>query len=202
MKQLMIIGGGGHGRVVRDIAEKNGYQQVSFLDDADLCSVPTAGKTADFKVFLATHDFFVAIGNNRVRERLLVELKKNDASIATLIHPNAVIDPSVKIGAGTVVMAGVVINADAVIGDGVILNTCSSVDHDCVVQDYCHVAVGAHLCGTVTLGQRTFVGAGATVINNISVCEDCIVGAGAAVVSDLVQPETYLGVPAKATLKR
>lgn len=197
MKQLMIIGAGGHGRVVRDIAEKNGYQQISFLDDADSCSVPTAGKTADFKGFLATHDFFVAIGNNRVRERLLEELKQNGASIATLIHPNAVIDPSVKIGTGTVVMAGVVINADAVIGDGAILNTCSSVDHDCVVQDYCHVAVGAHLCGTVTLGQRTLVGAGATVINNVSVCQDCLVGAGAVIVSNIVVPDVYLGLPGK-----
>lgn len=202
MKHLMIIGAGGHGRVVRDIAVKVGYSQVDFLDDADVSSVPTAGKVADFKRFLDTCDFFVAIGNNKVRERLTDELRQSGASIATLVHPSAVVDSSAKIGVGTVVMAGVVINADAAIGNGVILNTCSSVDHDCVVQAYCHVAVGAHLCGTVTLGQRTFVGAGATVINNISICEDCMIGAGAVVVRNAEQSGTFLGVPARLTPKR
>ena len=200
--RLIIIGAGGHGRVVRDIAVKTGYNQVDFLDDADQCSVPTIGRVADHIKYLDSADFFVAIGNNRVRERLQEEIQQSGASIATLVHPCAVIDPTVKIGIGTVVMAGAVINADAVIGEGVIINTCSSVDHDCVVQAYCHVAVGAHLCGTVTLGQRTFVCAGATVINNISICADCMIGAGAAVVSNLVQPGTYLGVPARPVMER
>lgn len=195
--RLIIIGAGGHGRVVQDIAVKTGYQQVDFLDDSDKCSVPTIGRVADYIKYLNSADFFVAIGNNRVRERLQEEIQQSGASIATLVHPCAVIDPSIKIGIGTVVMAGAVINADAVIGEGVIINTCSSVDHDCMVQAFCHVAVGAHLCGTVTLGQRTFVGAGATAINNISICADCMIGAGAAMIRDAEQSGTYVGVPAK-----
>ena len=94
-------------------------------------------------------------------------------------------------------MAGAVINTDTTIGEGCIINTCSSVDHDNRLGDFVHVAVGAHLCGTVEVGRRTWIGAGATVSNNISVCDDCILGAGAVVVKDIKEKGTYIGVPAE-----
>lgn len=193
--RLVIIGAGGHGRVVRDIALRNGYGEVIFLDDAQQCSVPTAGKTEDHVNWIGTSDFFVAIGNNAVREKLIGQLRSNGAELAVLVHPAAVLDPSVRIGPGTVVMAGAVINTDAQIGSGVIVNTCSSVDHDCVIGNFCHIAVGAHLCGTVEVGPRVFVGAGATVINNVTVCKNCTIGAGAVIVRDIEREGTYIGVP-------
>ena len=194
-KQLVIIGAGGHGKVVADIARKQGYEMICFLDDALLPGVE--GRVSDFESYLDNAEFFVAIGNSLIRERITNMLQRKGAKLVTLIHPNAVVADRVKIGKGTAIMAGAVINTDAEIGDGVIINTCASVDHDCRISDYVHIAVGAHVCGTVNIGAHTWIGAGATVINNISICGGCVIGAGAVVVRDIQKKRTYLGVPAK-----
>lgn len=196
-KQLVIIGAGGHGRVAQDIA-KYTYSKIVFLDDSDVRheNVVLVGKTKDYIKYIGNSDFFIAIGNNPIREKVLDMVQSSGGKIVSLIHPDSVISDSVKIGAGSVVMAGAVINANAEIGNGCIVNTCSSVDHDCTIDDFCHISVGAHLAGTVQVGKRTFVGAGATVINNISICADCMVGAGAVVVKDIEKRGTYVGVPA------
>lgn len=197
-KTLVIIGAGGHGRVIEDIAVKCvTYEKILFLDDNDDVSAPTAGKVNDFVKYLNDSDFIIAVGNNAVRECIYKNLQQAGAYIATLIHPNAVIAQNVNIGHGTVVMAGVVINMGASIGDGVIVNTCSSVDHDCVIDNFCHVAVGVHIAGTVTVGKGTLIGAGATVINNINICDGCTIGAGGVVVKDITESDIYIGVPAR-----
>lgn len=194
-KQLVIIGAGGHGKVCADIAEKNGYTHILFLDDAPIPGV--AGKVAEYTEYLKIADFFVAIGNNAVREKITKALVSQNARLATLVHPGTVVADSAAIGRGTVVVAGAVVNPGARIGEGVIVNTCASVDHDCVIEAYAHISVGARLCGTVTIGKRTWIGAGATVINNISICEDCVIGAGAVVIRSTEEQGTYVGVPAK-----
>lgn len=194
-KQLVIIGAGGHGKVCADIAKKNGYTHILFLDDGPVPGV--AGKISEYTAYLNTADFFVAIGNNAVREKIAKELISQNACLATLIHPFAAVADSAVIGAGTVVVAGAVVNPDAKIGTGVIVNTCASVDHDCVIGDYVHIAAGAHICGTVTVGECTWVGGGATVSNNVSVCADCMIGAGAVMIRSTEEPGTYVGVPAK-----
>ena len=124
-------------------------------------------------------------------------LREKNKNIATLIHPSAVIGEEVSIGEGTVVMAGAVINPCTIIGDGCIVNTCASVDHDNNLEDFVHIAVGAHLCGTVCVGNKTWIGAGTVVSNNLSVCDDCTIGAGAVVVKNIEEKGTYVGVPAK-----
>ncbi len=83
------------------------------------------------------------------------------------------------------------------IGNDNLFMAYTHVAHDCVIGDYCHVAVGAHLCGTVTVGNGTWIGAGATVCNNITICGGCIIGAGAVGVNNIDEPGTYIGVPAK-----
>ncbi len=200
MKKLVIIGAGGHGAVAADIAKQMGYQHIAFLDDTAQqgpSEYPLEGRVADFGEYLKESEFFVAIGHSGTRERIQKMLAQSGAEMATLIHPRAVIGSAVEIGAGSVVMAGVVVNTGAKIAEGVILNTCCSVDHDCVVGSFSHIAVGAHLCGTVCIGAGTWIGAGATVINNISVCGDCLIGAGAVVVRSIETPDTYIGVPAR-----
>lgn len=194
MKKLVIIGAGGHGRVIADIARLNGYADIVFLDDADIPCV--SGKVCDYINYKDSSSFIVAIGNNGIRERIQNQLLDDKCEIATLVHPNAVIGSDVEIGVGSVVMAGVVINAGAKIKNGVIINTCSSVDHDCVIEDYVHVSIGVRLAGTVCIKERTMIGASATVINNISICSDCIIGAGAVVVKDITKCGTYVGMPA------
>ena len=96
------------------------------------------------------------------------------------------------------VMAVAVINSGARIGSGCIINTCSSVDHDCILGDYVHIAVGSHLCGTVIVGSQTWIGAGAIVSNNMSVCSNCMIGAGAVIVKNIEESGIYIGVPARS----
>lgn len=201
MKRLVILGAGGHGKVVADIAIKTkNYDEILFLDDGksgEVLGLPVAGKIKDFAIWQHDAEYFVAIGNSTVRESLIKQIVSSGKPVATLIHPNATIAESVKIGQGTVIMAGAVINPDTVIGEGVIINTSCSIDHDNVIGDYVHVSVGTHLAGGVSVGKHTMVGAGTTVINNISICENCMVGAGAAIVKDIEIEGTYIGVPAK-----
>ncbi len=201
MNKLIIIGAGGHGKVVADIAMKSGnYQSISFLDDVEIegeMAVPVIGKSVDFERYISSSDIFVAIGDSQTRSEFVEKLLSLGAKVPTLIHPTATIGCNVEIGAGTSIMAGVVINPCTSIGKGVIVNTCSSVDHDCVVEDYCHIAVGVHVAGTVRIGEKVLIGAGATIKNNVSICDNCIVGAGAVVVSDINEKGTYFGVPAK-----
>lgn len=198
---LIIIGAGGHGKVCGDIALKTDrYPEICFLDDYAeglVMNLPIVGKISDYSKWIDEADFFVAIGNSRIREKYLTMLKEAGASIAILIHPRCMLGARVTLGEGTAVMAGAVINPDARIGEGVIINTAASVDHDNVIGDYCHISVGSHLAGTVEIGEHTMIGAGATVINNVKICSNCMLGAGAVVVKDIEEQGTYVGVPAR-----
>lgn len=195
MNRLIIIGASGHGKVVADIAVLNGYTDIVFLDDdenaIECAGWPVVGRSTE----APSGEVFVAVGNAETRRRLM-ELYE-DRTQPVLIHPSAVMAKDVEIGKGSVVMAGTVINPGARIGRGVIVNTSSSIDHDCVVKDYCHIAVGAHLSGTVVVGEETWIGTGATVSNNVNICGGCMIGAGAVVIKDIDEPGTYVGVPAK-----
>lgn len=197
MKQLVIIGASGHGKVVADIAKKNGYDEIIFLDDNESVTecggYPVAGKSSRYVDFDC--DMFVAIGNPKIREKIQTQMELAGKRIPTLVHPSASIAEHVSIGEGTVVAAGAVVNPGAVIGKGCIINTCSSVDHDCEIADFVHVSVGAHVAGTVTIGAYTWIGAGATVSNNVNICGGCMIGAGAVVVRDVNERGTYVGVP-------
>ena len=199
MSNLIIIGASGHGRVIADIARLYGYEEICFLDDntaiTSLGNYEVIGTTADIEN--VDGDFFVGIGDPKVRKSMMEKLEQNEKSIPILVHPSAVIGEDVTIEKGTVVMAGAVINPGTSIGQGVIINTSSSVDHDCKIGDYAHIAVGAHVCGTVEIGESTWIGAGATVSNNITICGDCMIGAGAVVVKDINKSGTFIGVPAK-----
>lgn len=194
MNKLVIIGASGHGKVIADIAVKNGYKDIVFLDDdesiKECAGFPVIGKTNEAQMM--DGDKIVAIGNAQIRERI-----QNTIKTVTLIHPDASISRRVVIGDGTVVMAGAVINSDVKIGKGCIVNTGASIDHDCVVEDYVHISVGAHLAGTCLIRKRTWIGAGATVTNNIEITGDCMIGAGAVVVKDIEEKGTWVGSPAK-----
>jgi len=199
-KKLIIIGAGGHGKVVADIAFQKGYKEVCFLDDAplkDCMGIPVVGRVIDAQKHIGSCDFFIAIGNSKIRASIYSDLKQKGANLISLVHPNAVIGGNVRIGNGSVVMAGGIINACATVGEGVIINTNSSIDHDCNIGDFCHIAVGVNVAGTVFVGKNCFLGAGSTIKNNVTICDDCVIGAGAVVVKDIDQSGTYVGVPSR-----
>ena len=200
--KLLIIGAGGHGRVIADIAKKtNKYTDIAFLDDDRTVEAAKGyellGSFRDIDKYLNSFEILVAIGKNKAREEIQSELEKKGAKIPILIHPSAIIGESVAIATGTVIMAGVVINYGSVIGKGCIINTAAVVDHDGVLEDYVHISPGASIAGTVKIGRSSWIGTGATVSNNINICNECTVGAGAVVVKDLTIEGVYTGVPAR-----
>ena len=204
MNNLLIIGASGHGKVIADIAMKNGYSTIEFLDDNNQLyrcgKYNVIGKVNDFVKF-KSYDFAIGIGDAVIRKKFFNMLKSNGCKVVSLVHPNAVIAEDVNIGIGCVVMGGTVINSGSNIGNGVIINTSSSVDHDCVIEDFVHIAVGAHVAGNVVVGKNTWIGAGATIINNIRIHNNCLIGAGATVISDITVEGTYIGTPAKLLIK-
>lgn len=199
MTNVVIIGSGGHAKVVADIIRSNGDRIAGFLD-----SIYPDGKIFDYTV-LGPEDeytkyedcsFIVAVGDTAARERISKKLK--NVKWYTAIHPSAIVsDLDVVIGEGSVVCANAVINPSAKIGKHCIINTGACVEHDCKIGDFSHVSVGTKLAGKVCVGERNWIGIGAAVREKISICNDCIVGAGAVVVKDLVESGTYIGVPAK-----
>ena len=195
--KIIIIGAGRHGHVCAEIAELNGYKKIVFLDDNCKNDENVIGVISDLPLYVNEYDVFIGIGDNSLRKKFFEEAEKYNCTFATLIHPQSFISKSAVIGKGSVIMACSVVNTCAVVCKGVIINTCSSVDHNCYISDFCHIGVGAHLSGTVILGQNVFVGAGATIINNISVSDDVILGAGATVINNILENGTYVGVPVR-----
>lgn len=200
--RLLIIGAGGHGKVVADIALKmDRWDYIAFLDDNDdiktSMGIEVIGKSADMFRYIKDYDIFVAIGNNETRKVIQEKLEVEGASIPVLIHPDAIIGEKVEINAGTVVMAGVVVNCCTIIGKGCIINTGATIDHDNLIEDYVHISPGVHTAGAVRIGKGTWLGIGSIVSNNITITSGCTIGAGAVVVRDIDKSGTYVGVPAR-----
>jgi sugar O-acyltransferase (sialic acid O-acetyltransferase NeuD family) len=198
--KLVIIGAGGHGKVVADIALKmNKWESISFLDDnksiKSLSGFDVIGTIGDALNYKDEADFFVAIGNNAKREALLKEFFDKGFSIVSLVHPNCILGSDVTIEVGTVIMAGVVVNSSTHIGKGCILNTQCNIDHDNIIEDYVHISPGVNLAGTVFIGSHSWIGIGSTVSNNVKIVSCCIIGAGSLVLKDITVPGTYVGAP-------
>ena len=197
MTNVIVIGAGGHGKVVADIIRKNGDVILGFLDDCKekgtvYFGSKILGSVKEASLFLDAQ-FIIAIGDNSVRK----ELSDMTINYYTAIHPSAFIGEGAKIGEGTVVCAGVVINPDAVIGKHSIVNTASVIEHDSIIEDFVHISPGAIVCGTAKICDYAWIGAGAIVKNNVSVCAGSLIGAGAVVVKDIIEKGVYTGVPAR-----
>lgn len=201
-KQLIIIGASGHGRSAANVAIKmKRWDSIAFLDDnaevIESMGIKVIGKASDASLYSREADFFVAIGNNKARQRVMEDCEVQGITLAVLIHPSAVLGECVTIESGTIVMAGAIINCCASIGKGCIINTGATVDHDGVVEDYVHISPGANVAGTVRIGRGCWLGIGSVVSNNISITEGCIIGAGSVVIKDLTEAGTYIGIPVR-----
>lgn len=199
MKEVIIIGAGGHAKVIADIVRCRGDRVLGFLDDAaqsnEVAGFPVLGTVSSYANY-QNAAFVIGIGNAAVRRKIARQM--GDVNWYTAIHPAAVVSElGVNVGAGSVVMANAVINPGATIGRHCIINTAAVVEHDNQIGDFAHISVGAKLAGTVTIGEDTWVGIGAAVSNNLSICGGCMIGAGAVVVNSITEPGTYVGVPAR-----
>jgi sugar O-acyltransferase (sialic acid O-acetyltransferase NeuD family) len=209
---IVLIGGGGHAKVVAAILEKIGYYQIvgytalkegfefrntlPYLGgDNALPDLVQRGRVSGAVLGIGIVD----VDDSRVglhRKLLALEL-----ALPSILSPDAVINRDVIIGNGTVVMDGVVVNPGAQIGECAIINTHATIEHDCTVGYCSHIAPGAILCGGASVGARSIIGAGACVLPGVKICEGCLVGAGATVTHSLPEPGHYAGSPAARIAK-
>lgn len=202
-KKVVIIGAGGHAKVIADIIKKSGDEIIGFLDDNKKKGTNIIKEykvLGDFNnrfplaIANSDYEFIIAIGDNKKREEIS---HSPNLKFYTAIHPSAQIGLDVEIKEGTVVMANVCINSSAKIGKHCIINTGAIIEHDNIIEDFVHISPNVALGGTVKIGKNTHVGIGSTIKNNITICENCKIGAGAVVVKDIKEEGTYVGVPAK-----
>ena len=202
---IVLLGAGGHAKVVADICIAAGHKIAGFLDDekpieSQWTGGPILGRLdlLDDAAFIANHWFIPTVGDNKTRRCLAQQLMTTGAKMLTVVHPSAVVASSSSIGNGTVIMPGAVVNAAARIGDFCIINTGSTIDHDCVLEEGCQICPGANLAGHVYCGQDVFVGTGAVIIPNIKIGDRAVVGAGSVVIRDVESDMMVVGNPAKA----
>jgi UDP-perosamine 4-acetyltransferase len=199
---VVIIGGGGHAKVVIESLRASG-ETVAAIVDADptpreVLGVPVVGDDLALPG-LREQGFsklFVAIGENRLREKLGRKGRDLGFALVNAIHPSAIVSPTARLGVGIAVMAGVAINADTRIDDLAIINTGAVVDHDCRLGAACHLGPASALAGGVTIGERAFLGVGARAIPGVTIGADTLVGAGGVVGRDLPDGILAIGVPA------
>ena len=200
MASLLILGAGGHGRVVADAALAS--REWSAVSGCDRNPARSSGELLqgvalnpiEAAVASAQH-VHVAIGNAASREREAAALGKG--VLASVIHPQASVSPHSTLDAGCFIAAQAVVAPGARLGRGVIVNHGAVVDHDVQVGDFSHIAPLVALGGGAQVGSRTLVGSGASVLPGVRIGDDVVIGAGAVVRDHIQQPGVYAGVPAR-----
>ena len=193
---MIFYGAGGHAKVVIEAWIASGGKVTAIFDDNDSVknllgkSVSGAYLPSSFPDATAV----ITVGNNITRRTMAHRVKH---VFGKVIHPTAIVSPSGKIHEGTVVMAGSIIQAETVVGKHSIVNTAASIDHDCLVGDYVHIAPRAVLCGEVNVQEGALIGAGSTILPGISIGKWAVVGAGSVVISDVPDFAVVMGVPSK-----
>lgn len=206
MPDIVVIGGGGHAKVLISVLKKCGYSVLGYTDNLDrgsVLGVPYLGNDGALRNIAARNarcNAVIGVGkvnSSAARKVLQEEIARLGFAFPPVCAPSAIISESVAVGDGTAVLDGVVVNCGTVIGSACILNTNCTVEHDCNISDNVHVAPGATICGGVSVGSHCMIGAGATVIQSIHICDGCLIGASAAVTTDITSRGTYVGNPAK-----
>lgn len=201
---IYVIGAGGHAKVVMQSLRRAGVPVAAIFDDrpelrgANFCGAPVVGPIAQLTE-MPRRPVVLAIGDNRCRRRIAEQW---NLDWFTLVDPQAVVMPDVVLGPGTVVFPGAIVQTGSRLGRHVIVNNAATVDHDCTVGDFVHLAPGVHLAGKVSVEEGAFLGIGAAVIPNTTVGCWSVVGAASAVVRDIPADTVAYGNPARPRRRR
>ena len=211
-KPLMIIGAGGHAKVVLDAALNAGFTILGLADTdpsrkgEKVLGIPIIDGNSWMEAHSTDSVALVmgigSIGDTSKRQEIFAQLLAKGFDFATVVHPSAVVAQGVTLGCGTVIMAGAIIQPGCCIEDNVIINTGAQVDHDGHIQAHAHIAPGAILCGDVTVGKGAHIGAGAKIIQAVEVGEASIVAAGAVVTRNAPAHSLLMGLPANVFNKK
>ncbi|MBB5149732.1 acetyltransferase [Ureibacillus thermosphaericus] len=203
-KPIIILGNGGHASVLTEILLSQNRKIIGFTApdmEENQFQIPYLGNDETIlqydsnKVELVLGIGSISVSNHR---RRLFELFTNKQyTFANVIHPSAIIAPSVKLGQGVQIMAGAIIQTNSFVADNTIVNTGAKIDHDCGIGAHVHLAPGTTLSGEVKIGEGTHVGTGATIIQGITIGNHCLIGAGAVVIHNIKHGVKAVGVPAK-----
>jgi len=198
LKPTIVYGAGGHARSVLDVIHAQGmYKPICIIDriaGGTFCHLPVMGEEDVNPDEVG--NAIIAIGCNSTRAVLYKNITKKGFKLVNIISPLAYVSTTATLGTGIVVMHGAIIGPGSKVNDGVIINTCASVDHDCTIEEFSHIAPGVTLCGHVHISAGAFIGAGSTVIPGIQVGAKSILGAGAVSVRDIGDNQIVMGVPA------
>ena len=208
--KAVLVGAGGHARVVLDAARSGAAIEVIAVVDAkpelagtrfdgveiigDEAALPKARGLGATAIVLGVGSIDIGDRRRDLYERVV----RSGFALPTVVHRAAVISPSATIGDATVVFAGTIVNPGARIGTNVILNTAAIVEHDVRIGDHTHISPGAHLAGGVTVGDRCHIGIGSTVLQGIRIGDGAVIGAGAVVLADVLAGDRVAGVPARS----
>jgi sugar O-acyltransferase (sialic acid O-acetyltransferase NeuD family) len=207
-KKIILVGGGGHCKVVIDAIRSRGEYHIFGIIDSRISGRPVSGvrvigRDGDlpqiFKKDKIRYAFVAvgSIGDCTIRQEIAARLKRIGFNLAVISHLSASVSVETKIKEGTFLSAGTIVNPGAKIGANAIINTAAVIEHDCQVGDYAHISPGAILCGEVKVGNCSHVGAGATIIQGVSIGRHTLIGAGSLVVNDFGDNIKAFGIPAK-----
>lgn len=205
MADVIIIGGGGHARVLLDVLRRLAFRIVGFAAPEPAgarIDVPYLGRDEELAQRVAAPGVIAVLGLGKTgvddrRMRVMAMLAQAGYSFPAIVAPTAAVHAGVELGDGSVVLDGAIVATGSRLGRGCIVNTHATVDHDCRFGDDVHVAPGATVCGDVDVGSGCMIGAGATLVHAIRVCPGALIGAGATVVRDITERGNYVGTPAR-----
>ena len=195
MNNLIIIGAGGHGKSVEWVAKTTKkWKNIYFLDDK-VSNNQVIGMFAD-RIKFKNHDFFIGVGDNKLRKELYLLLKKEGYTLPSIISPSSDITTA-KVGNGSIIMNRCFINVETIIGEGVIVNNQVLIEHDCLISSFVHLSPSVNIAGSTNIGESSWIGIGTNIIQNINITSNVILGAGSTVTDSIQKPGTYVGAPAR-----
>lgn len=207
MRNTIIIGGGGHAKVVASLLKKHKkLNPIGYLDIMDrgvLNGLPYMGSDDGLPNIISEHKLkYGALGiglmqNFETRLLTIERIKASGLLLIPIVSPQAIVSDDVRLGDGSVIMDGAIIQPGSVFGDYSILNTGAIVDHDCSVGNMVHIAIGAKISGGVSIGNDVFIGAGSTLIQGVQISANVVIGAGTTVIYNINSPGMYVGTPAR-----
>lgn len=209
-KAVIILGGGGHSRVVASTARACGYEIMGFVDPAEPArgpaGIPWLGGDEALETVDPAHVLLVngigSVGPVTIRRAVHERALSGGFRFATLVHPAAFVADDARLGEGVQCMAGAVVQTGVELAENVVVNSGAVIDHDCRIGRHCHIAPGAVLSGEVMAGEGVHVGTGARIIQGLHIGAGAVVAAGATVVRSVSAGETVAGTPAKPLTER
>lgn len=207
MKKIIVLGSGGHAKVVIDTLQQLNKDIIGIAtlsNESSFMGIPIIGKDDDVLRYSPNEILLVngigSIGNMGLRKKVFLKFKNKGYFFYTMIHPSAILSPTVTLGEGVQIMAGSVVQTDVQIGDNVLLNTRTSIDHECQIGGHSHIAPGCTISGQVLVEEEVHLGTGTTVIQQINIGKGVLAGAGSVIIQDIPSYQKVYGVPAKVIM--